>query len=52
VRRDARRVLHIVVDDPAVISDFDTKEELARARAPRRERDDRRGSGPAPGCQP
>lgn len=52
VRRDPRRVRHVVVDDPAVVSDFDTKEELASAREPRREEDDRGGSGRTPGRQP
>ena len=34
VRRDLRRVRHVVVDDPAVVADFDTPEELARLQRP------------------
>ena len=31
VRRDARRILHVEVDDPAVVEDLDTPDDLRRA---------------------
>lgn len=49
LRRFPSRVRHVVVDDPAVVGDFDTPEELSRAREPRRREGDRDGpEGAAP----
>jgi molybdenum cofactor cytidylyltransferase len=47
VRRDARRVQHVEVDDPAVTGDFDTPEELAHAHDTRRDPPGATGPGRA-----
>jgi molybdenum cofactor cytidylyltransferase len=48
VRRDPRRVAHVLVDDPAVVGDFDTPEELARLQKSPPDLGDRGGPAGAP----